>query len=79
MPQSRFSSVTAALLYGLLASSFAAIANAASFPRAVTGEGFISIPIDRKERVKSSIQARNPFEVALDNQVTFYTIESTYT
>jgi hypothetical protein len=71
--------VTTALLHGLLASSLAGIANAASFPRAVTGDGFISIPIDWKERVKSSssIQARNPFEVALDNQITFYTIEST--
>ncbi|PKS09200.1 hypothetical protein jhhlp_003814 [Lomentospora prolificans] len=72
---SRFSSA-AALLYGLLASTFAGPASAMSFPRAVSGDGFISIPINRQDKIKSSsIQARDPFEVILGNLVSYYMIE----
>ncbi|CAI4210834.1 unnamed protein product [Parascedosporium putredinis] len=48
-------------------------------PRAVTGDGFISLPISRTDKMQNAeaagIKPRSPFEVVLDNLVTYYTIE----
>lgn len=52
---------------------------AAEFPRAVKGDGFLSIPVGYLDRAHSgnAVRRRDSIEADLFNQDTFYTIDST--
>lgn len=52
---------------------------AAAFPRAVEGDGFLSIPVGYldKARNANALRRRDTLEAGLFNQDTFYTIDST--
>lgn len=53
---------------------------AAGLPRAVQGDGFLSIPVgylDQPQGSSNALRRRGPIEAELVNMDTFYTVDST--
>ena len=64
---------------GLAALTLVHGAAAAAFPRAVEGDGFLSIPVGYLDKAHNpnALRRRDSLEADLFNRDTFYTIDST--
>lgn len=64
---------------GLAALTLVHAAAAAAFPRAVEGDGFLSIPVGYLDKAPNAnaVRRRDSLEADIFNRDTFYTIDST--